>query len=94
MSTTIATSLAPPGFIERVTADGRITPMTTVQRCVEMLIKPECTLTGQIVENCGERNVLRAIPPYLDSVARRNMGEFADIDALDKALDQQNYEVV
>lgn len=41
---------------------------------------------GQIIENCGLKNVFRAIPTYMDEAARLNMNEFHPSDQIDRAL--------
>lgn len=79
-------SLAPPGLNEKVKAEGRMTPMSTIQKCIDMFIKPSCKLTGQIAENCMDQNVLRSIPPWLNDTARTNWAEFWDVDRQDAAL--------
>ena len=65
----VATALAPKGFIERLEAENRITPMTTILTAVDFFIDPKSKVTGQMVENCGTKNVVRKIPEYLDASA-------------------------
>jgi hypothetical protein len=51
--------------------------MSTICAAVDFFIDPKSKVTGQTVENCGERNVIRRRPEYLDDHARKNMNEFS-----------------
>jgi len=51
--------------------------MSTVVAAVDVFIKPESQITGQIIENCGQRNVIRRHADYLDDKAQANMNEFS-----------------
>ncbi|BGP52291.1 hypothetical protein JCM10450v2_008262 [Rhodotorula kratochvilovae] len=82
----VATGLAPPDFIAMLEREHRLTPMKTVTDAVDVFIRPESKVTGQIIENCGLKNVFRAIPSYLDEAARANMNEFHPADQIDQAL--------
>ncbi|GAA5909598.1 hypothetical protein JCM6882_003469 [Rhodosporidiobolus microsporus] len=82
----VATGLAPPEFLALLEREHRLTPMKTVLDGIDVFIKPESKITGQIIENCGLKNVFRAVPTYLDEAARKNMNEFHDSDAIDRAL--------
>ncbi|GAA5993531.1 hypothetical protein JCM11641_001944 [Rhodosporidiobolus odoratus] len=82
----VATGLAPPEFIAMLEREERLTPMKTVTDGVDVFINPKSKVTGQIIENCGLKNVFRAIPSYLDKAARANMNEFHSADDLDAAL--------
>ncbi|GAA6016638.1 hypothetical protein JCM10207_000130 [Rhodosporidiobolus poonsookiae] len=83
----VATGLAPPDFLAMLEREHRLTPMKTVTDAVALFIDPKCKVTGQIVENCGLKNVFRAVPSYLDTAARLNMSEFHDVELSEKALD-------
>ncbi|GAA6042714.1 hypothetical protein JCM8097_005541 [Rhodosporidiobolus ruineniae] len=82
----VATGLAPPDFLAMLEREHRLTPMKTVLDAVDVFIRPESKVTGQIIENCGLKNVFRAIPTYLDGAARANMNEFHPSDQIDAAL--------
>lgn len=58
-----ATGLAPPAFIQMLEEGQRLTPMKTVTDGVDIFLDPKSKVTGQIIENCAERCVFRAIPP-------------------------------
>jgi len=92
----VATGLGPPDFLEKLEKDGRMTPMLTITKAVDMFIDPSSKLTGQMIENCVERNVIRPRPPYMDAKARANMDEFWPVDEIDETLDVDltKYEVV
>ncbi|BGO96209.1 hypothetical protein NBRC10512_002149 [Rhodotorula toruloides] len=82
----VATGLAPPDFIAMLEREHRLTPMKTVTNAVDVFINPKSRVTGQIIENCGLKNVFRAIPTYMDEAARLNMNEFHPSDQIDRAL--------
>ncbi|GAA5851891.1 hypothetical protein JCM8547_000089 [Rhodosporidiobolus lusitaniae] len=82
----VATGLAPPDFLAMLEREHRLTPMRTVLDAVDVFLNPKSKVTGQIIENCGLKNVFRAIPSYLDEAARKNMSEFHDGDDLSAAL--------
>ncbi|GAA5935810.1 uncharacterized protein JCM15063_001811 [Sporobolomyces koalae] len=82
----VATALAPPDFIERLAAEDRITPMSTVLAAVDFFIDPQSRVTGQMVENCGEKNVIRKCPGYLDAHAQANMNEFSPVEVIQRSL--------
>lgn len=44
--------------------------MSTVLAAVDFFIHPDSKVTGQMVENCGEKNVIRKRPEYLDAHAQ------------------------
>ncbi|TNY22245.1 hypothetical protein DMC30DRAFT_415250 [Rhodotorula diobovata] len=82
----VATGLAPPDFIAMLEREHRLTPMKTVTDAVDVFLAPQSRVTGQIIENCGLKNVFRAVPQYLDASARANMNEFHPADEIDEAL--------
>ncbi|GAA6002011.1 uncharacterized protein JCM10292_001796 [Rhodotorula paludigena] len=82
----VATGLAPPEFIAMLEREHRLTPMKTVTDGVDVFINPKSKVTGQIIENCGLKNVFRSIPSYMDAAARANMNEFHPSDQIDAAL--------
>jgi len=77
LSFNVATALAPPDFIERLEKEDRLTPMSTVIAGVDIFIKPESKISGQIIENCGSRCAIRKHAEYLDDKAEANMNEFS-----------------
>ncbi|GAA5858891.1 hypothetical protein JCM5353_002747, partial [Sporobolomyces roseus] len=89
----VATALAPPDFIERLESEDRLTPMSTVVAAVDVFIKPESQITGQIIENCGQRNVIRRHPDYLDDKAQANMNEFSPVDVIRRTLNVDNVRI-
>ncbi|GAA5947690.1 hypothetical protein JCM3765_001036 [Sporobolomyces pararoseus] len=84
----VATALAPKGFIDRLAAENRITPMSTILAAVDFFLESE--VTGQMVENCGERNVIRKVPEYLDDHAQANMNEFSPVEVIRRTLNTEN----
>ncbi|BGP20880.1 hypothetical protein JCM10213_003378 [Rhodosporidiobolus nylandii] len=82
----VATGLAPPDFLAKLEREHRLTPMRTVLDAVDVFIKPASKVTGQIIENCGLKNVFRAVPSYLDDAAMKNMSEFHDVEHSKAAL--------
>ncbi|GAA5881325.1 hypothetical protein JCM16303_000130 [Sporobolomyces ruberrimus] len=92
----VATALAPKDFIDRLAAENRITPMSTILSAVDFFLDPKSKVTGQMVENCGEKNVLRKRPDYLDAHAQANMNEFSPVDVIRRTLnvDDLGLEVV
>ncbi|KPV72865.1 uncharacterized protein RHOBADRAFT_55537 [Rhodotorula graminis WP1] len=82
----VATGLAPPDFINMLEREHRLTPMRTVTDAVDVFLDPKSQVTGQIIENCGTKNVFRSVPTYMDGAARANMNEFHPVDQIDSAL--------
>ncbi|GAA5898059.1 SDR family NAD(P)-dependent oxidoreductase [Sporobolomyces salmoneus] len=86
----VATNLAPKDFIERLERENRITPMSTVLSAVDFFINPDSKVTGQMVENCGEKNVIRKRPEYLDSAAEANMNEFSPVEVIRRTMNVED----
>ncbi|GAA6005429.1 hypothetical protein JCM11491_003639 [Sporobolomyces phaffii] len=86
----VATALAPKGFIDRLTAENRITPMSTIIAAVDFFVDPKSKVTGQMVENCGTKNVIRKRAEYLNDDAQANMNEFSPVDVINRTLNVQD----
>lgn len=65
----VATGLAPPDFLEKLEREDRLTPMSTVMRGIDVFLDPKSKVTGHFIENCSDRNVIRAVPRYMDDKA-------------------------
>lgn len=83
----------PKELFDKLEKEDRLTPMQTVLDCVDMLLDPKCRLTGQIVENFKDQNILRALPKYLNESVKKNMDEFHPVEQSDDALQTYGYPV-
>lgn len=43
----VRTALGPPDFFDRLQEEGRITPIETIERCMDIFLEPASRLTGE-----------------------------------------------
>ncbi|KAH8918202.1 NAD(P)-binding protein [Atractiella rhizophila] len=95
----VPTALAPPGFVERLANEGRITSHETMWRAFDALIDPKTSITGHLLENHGEDNTIRPHLEYADDKVRMNMGEFwtggvEDITVCERLEEKEGWRVL
>lgn len=82
----IRTALGPADFFDEMEKEGRVTPMSTLTKCVDHLLDPKCKLTGQLAELSIETFHFRKHADYLDETLKMNMSEFHSVEQTAKAL--------
>ncbi|KAK4056085.1 putative glycosidase CRH2 [Microbotryomycetes sp. JL221] len=82
----VATQIGPQDYFARLGREGRLTPLATLARALDIFFDPRCTASGRILENTGNENVLRANAIWSSDLARNNMSDFHDADECDAVL--------
>lgn len=90
----VRTTLAPQDFFDMLEREGRLTPMETVIRAIDIFTDAQSRLTGQIAELCMDKVVLRNPAEFLDNVVEKNLEPFHPLGEIKAALDPGSHETL
>ncbi|KAK4049708.1 hypothetical protein OIV83_003983 [Microbotryomycetes sp. JL201] len=82
----VATQIGPQDYFARLKQEGRLTPISTLARALDIFFDKGCTVSGRILENVAGENVLRANAAWSSDLARQNMSDFHSADECDQVL--------
>lgn len=90
----IRTEIGPQDFFDMLEREGRLTPMKTGLRAVDMFTDEKRSLTGQMAELSVHSVVLRKPPVLLDESVEKNLDAFHSNAETDAALDVGEHEAL